>query len=316
MRYILIAALLSCGFICSEENNGNENLPSIEGYQQWYSIVQTGPVPGHGDTYRVIYLNDSARDYDNGTYDTGSVFVKEIYHHTDDGKSKGDLKYVALMRRVDALDIGRDDPIEGGWLFTMQNGTKTDGSDTHNTICYESCHKSAPYDGAWLDYTTIDNTEVPTEVSDEITPTDTTASTTDIPSSNDDDTLPSIAGYTSWESVVATGPVPGHGDGYRIIYFNDKAADFDGTKYQTGSVFVKEIYNFASDGASQGSLKYVALMRQLDGLNIEGNPVTQGGWFFTHKDDTDSNTEDTYAGAFCYDSCHVDAPYDGAFLEY
>jgi len=122
---------------------------SIDGYEGWSKVEPLlGPVPAHGDTYRILYVNDTARAYTGGGfYQDGSTMVKEIY--TLDGEAgRGDLDYTAVMRRIDE-DSEPDLPIQDGWLFTNLG---TDGVETHSPLCWDSCHRQAPYQGAWFDY--------------------------------------------------------------------------------------------------------------------------------------------------------------------
>ncbi|MGE3545161.1 MAG: DUF692 family multinuclear iron-containing protein [Kofleriaceae bacterium] len=67
-------------------------------------IDATGPAPGHGDTYRIIYANEVAAD---PTWDLylgyreGSVVVKEVRDDVDG--QPGDLRYLAVMRRIGTI---------------------------------------------------------------------------------------------------------------------------------------------------------------------------------------------------------------------
>jgi hypothetical protein len=121
-------------------------------YTQWgQPIVATDDLPGHGGaTYRKIYANDVARTYEGGAYPDGTVLVKEVYDRqlVNGVAAPGALQYVAIMRRLGPPPAGFSD--EGGWLFTYT--TKPQGSETHYSYCWESCHQAAPFGGAWLDY--------------------------------------------------------------------------------------------------------------------------------------------------------------------
>ena len=87
MKPILSVALslaslsLSLG-ACSEDIDPADvaSVP-IDDYETW-DVVEPllGPVPGHGDTYRVMYRNEEARRYTGaGEYPLGAAIVKEIY---------------------------------------------------------------------------------------------------------------------------------------------------------------------------------------------------------------------------------------------
>jgi hypothetical protein len=119
--------------------------PPTGDYTQWgQPIVAQGELPGHGgDTYRKIYANPIAWTYEGGAYPEGTVLVKEVYD-----RAGGTLQYVAIMRRLGPPPTGFDE--EGGWLFTYTD--KPQGAETHDTSCWASCHRAAPFGGAWLDY--------------------------------------------------------------------------------------------------------------------------------------------------------------------
>lgn len=148
----LAAALAGC-----LEEVDPAGLPSIDGYRTWWSAPPlVGFIPGHGESYRVIYVNDVARTYPHaGRYPIGSVIVKEIHDVAgDDGQ--GELRYLAIMRKVGepgelgALDV--DAPVDRGWVFTEKRGTGADVPERHRGSCWSACHRQAAYDGVWLDY--------------------------------------------------------------------------------------------------------------------------------------------------------------------
>jgi hypothetical protein len=121
-------------------------LPSIDGYPAWglFDEVETD-IPGHPDSIRSIYVNDVGRDYPHGgRYPLGTAIVKEIWERQAPGQ-KGALRYVAIMRKVgDDADV----PTHEGWLFTDLR----DGTEVQKDLCWRTCHKAAPWDGAWFDY--------------------------------------------------------------------------------------------------------------------------------------------------------------------
>jgi hypothetical protein len=140
----VLALLLACG-ACGGTEIDPTGLPSIADHTTWDSFVTLGAVPGHGDTYRVIYRNDIARNYAHaGKYPDGAVIVKEVYDLAA-GDGRGDLNYLAIMRRID--DPPPDIPAADGWLFTDKRGD----SETQLDLCW-GCHRQAPYDGAWFDH--------------------------------------------------------------------------------------------------------------------------------------------------------------------
>jgi hypothetical protein len=122
------------------------DLPSIEGYESWGLFTElTSDIPGHPDSIRPIYVNQVGRDYPHGgRYPLGTVVVKEIWNRDAAGQRDG-LRYVAIMRKV-GDDAGV--PTNDGWLFTQKKGD----TETQLELCWRTCHKAAPWDGAWLDY--------------------------------------------------------------------------------------------------------------------------------------------------------------------
>lgn len=149
-RRLSVALLvLLAGCFPTEEIDPTALSVSIDGYRDWYKVEPLlGPVPGHGDTYRILYVNDVALAYTGGGfYPDGAAMVKEIYDLEGEA-GRGDLDYTAVMRRIDEAD-DPDLPLDDGWLFTNLG---TDGVETHNPLCWDSCHRQAPYQGAWFDY--------------------------------------------------------------------------------------------------------------------------------------------------------------------
>ncbi len=142
---LLLAFTVGCGF---EDIDPATLDVSIDGYENWDVLELTGTVPGHGNTIRLLYRNDVAQGYTGGgEYPVGTALVKEIY--SNDGGEPGTLKYTAIMRRitVNGADPG-DLPLDEGWLFTDLRG----GTETYKPLCWDSCHRQAPYQGAYLDH--------------------------------------------------------------------------------------------------------------------------------------------------------------------
>ncbi len=150
MRKSLATAAVALAFLssgCSEVVD-TSGLPAIDDYESWYRVDSTGVIPGHGDTYRIIYANDVARQYGHaGAYALGAVIVKEI--RSKDGDGPGELRYIAVMRKLAEAPPGGE--LQGGWLFT-QFGQLGDDEKFHPETCWGRCHVQAPVDGAWLDY--------------------------------------------------------------------------------------------------------------------------------------------------------------------
>ena len=140
MSIALVLAATACAVPVDPEPVGD--------YTTWKRLDVRGPAPGHGDTYRIIYVNDVAADPTQSFVDgyaEGSIIVKEIRDDRDG--EPGDLKYVALMRK---LADGTDLPLQDHWLFSKSS--TPGGSESHADFCYARCHQAAPYDSAWYDY--------------------------------------------------------------------------------------------------------------------------------------------------------------------
>lgn len=124
--------------------------------------------------------------------------------------------------------------------------------------------------------------------------------------------VPPLGDYTTWARFDFIGPAPGHGDDtYRIIYANPLATEDPSTQgsFPDGAILVKEIH--ANDGGQPGALDYVAIMRRLG-----GPPPTltaTGGWTFTYADEPGGEEK---VGEDCWSTCHVAAPYLGAWYNY
>ncbi len=133
--------------------------PPLGDYRSWKRIDTWGELPGHGDSYRIIYVNDIALTYSGGAYPEGSVVVKEVRKlgapapEHPGVPTPGDLRYTAIMRRIGPAPRGLED--EAGWLFTQGGEPPADGGDgdeVYRSLCWNRCHVAAPYAGAFLDY--------------------------------------------------------------------------------------------------------------------------------------------------------------------
>ncbi len=135
---IMVVLLAGCADTVSE--------PPLGDYTAWARIVLDGPAPGHGDTSRVVYVNDIARAYIGGRYPVGSILVKEIYEG-EPGDPEA-LAYIAVMRR-----LALPDPYEaaGGWLFSLADDPASEERD-RTDYCWGYCHAASPYEGVFLDY--------------------------------------------------------------------------------------------------------------------------------------------------------------------
>ena len=128
--------------------------PVPDDYTDWYRVETFGPVPGHGDSYRIIYANDIARERGEivGFYDEGTILVKEVYHRN--GDQPGELRYIGVMRTLGSAPDGAElhkTARTNGWLFTYL--ADDIGSDEeYRSSCWDECHVAAPIDGTFLDY--------------------------------------------------------------------------------------------------------------------------------------------------------------------
>jgi hypothetical protein len=143
MRYLPILVLVACSGL------DTSGLPSTDGYTSWKKFGPfTTEIPGHGDTYRVVYANPIAETYDHGgRYPVSSVIVKEIYNKTSSG-GPGDLAYTAIMRKIDPTTTSTSAHVDDGWVFSYEENQ----TEKQAGSCYASCHVQAPYDAAWIDY--------------------------------------------------------------------------------------------------------------------------------------------------------------------
>ncbi len=117
---------------------------SIADYKSWASVEFSGDSPGHGDTFRQVYINPTARSYPGGgLYPLGSILVKEVY--TDEPHT--DLSAIEIQRYVGATAVNA--PVDGGWVFTSKKNA--DDGETHHTTCW-ACHRQAPYHGAFYSF--------------------------------------------------------------------------------------------------------------------------------------------------------------------
>ena len=133
---IVSTVALGCGEAVSPEPLGD--------YTTWDRFDTYGDAPGHGDSYRIIYVNEIARTA--GPTELDATLVKEI--RDNDGGTAGALRYVAIMRKLRA---GPSPDDQGGWLFTQ--ASSPGGAEFESALCWGRCHAQAPFAGVWLDYT-------------------------------------------------------------------------------------------------------------------------------------------------------------------
>lgn len=155
MKTHLLPLLALLAGACTEDVTA----PPLGDYRSWKRIDTWGELPGHGDSYRIIYVNDVALGYAGGAYPEGSVVVKEVRRRGEpevahpDRSTPGDLSYIAVMRRLGPAPRGLED--EAGWLFSQIREPADDGTggdEVYRSLCWNRCHVAAPYAGAFLDY--------------------------------------------------------------------------------------------------------------------------------------------------------------------
>jgi hypothetical protein len=121
-----------------------------------------------------------------------------------------------------------------------------------------------------------------------------------------------------WESFATWGETPGHGDTYRIIYFNAEAAAFSGGWFPRDAILVKEIYDNA--GAQPGKLRVIEFMtRSIQLEDATGTLVldpweNRMGWVFSAA--STRGGEQVDHSDFCWRRCHASAPFGGAWFDY
>jgi hypothetical protein len=145
LRVIAIFALTLAA--CFTEEVDTAGLPTIDGYADWARHDFHGPLPGHGESWRSVFVNEVGQSFGGGgRYPRGTVLVKEV-RDLKDGPAPGSLRYLAIMRKL-GDDVG--EPTNGGWLFTSAD--RVGGPELQQDLCWNTCHQQAPLDGAFADY--------------------------------------------------------------------------------------------------------------------------------------------------------------------
>jgi hypothetical protein len=175
------AAVVLCQAACGGSKIVDPE-PVPADYTSWSSIETTEPVPGHGDSYRIIYANPEAEllgvpiyepppdagpddpdaspldpggDVDTDVnYRVGSIIVKEVRERN--GDQPGDIKYIGVMRKLVEAPSGAElhkssKYSDGGWLFTYL-ADDINSDEEYRSSCWDECHVAAPIDGTFYDY--------------------------------------------------------------------------------------------------------------------------------------------------------------------
>ena len=149
IRLLVLATLVLCASCATEVDTAG--LPSISDYKTWTEYTAVGPAPGHSDTYRLIYVNDTARRYTGfGEYLDGSAVVKEIFELVD-GDQPGELLYVSIMRKLPKDQTMVDESlVKSRWILT--DAAEVGEPEQHRAFCWDRCHIQAPFDGTFYNY--------------------------------------------------------------------------------------------------------------------------------------------------------------------
>ena len=159
MKGLLCALILAsgCGSTVVDPDSVDPLFAVGPEYEGWFRVDSTGPVPGHGDSYRIIYANETARMPSNTVYERGSIIVKEVREL--DGDQPGAIRYLGVMRFMvqeespDGVELGRPTEFEpeAGWLFTYL-AEDIESDEEYRSSCWDECHQAAPIGGAFYDY--------------------------------------------------------------------------------------------------------------------------------------------------------------------
>lgn len=143
-RAALAAAVVVLGALGACDG-GAVTVAPVGDYTGWKRVDTYGLVPGHGDSYRMIYVNDIARQFAGGQYAEGTILVKEVHERI--GDQPGALQVTEIMRRIGPAPSSLED--QAGWLFTLM---PPGGIEAEKTTCWRRCHAQAPFAGAWMNY--------------------------------------------------------------------------------------------------------------------------------------------------------------------
>jgi hypothetical protein len=116
-----------------------------------------------------------------------------------------------------------------------------------------------------------------------------------------------------WNGFATWGETPGHGDSYRVIYYNWPTWRFVGRSFEPGALIVKEVYDNA--GERPGALRVIEIMRRTDeNLEVDELYDRRMGWVFSAT--SSRGGQETDGSDFCWRRCHVNAPVAGAWFDY
>lgn len=153
-------------FSCEKGESGYID-PIPPNYKDWEKPVGLleYPVPGHGESRRLIYVNRIAltggiRQGADGRkfviYPKGTIIIKEVYRKTENGYAK--KPQLTIMVKDPGNEAARY-----GWLYYVKNADQASVTLVENKLC-EGCHDAAnerhPYfdqnkEGMFRDYVFI-----------------------------------------------------------------------------------------------------------------------------------------------------------------
>lgn len=154
MKNVWYASAIIAAFIvliiasCQKAAVELPELPTVEEYHSWQEptdIHLNYPIPGHGDTYREIYINPIGETVEekmiNGRqcyiYPPGTVIVKEIYQGLD--TPAAEEKPLKLNIMIKAPDHPQ---ALNGWLWLESNFPPTQPHIFTHRLCVD-CHANA-----------------------------------------------------------------------------------------------------------------------------------------------------------------------------
>jgi len=137
----MLAAVVSC------ERRAEPDALVPDNYTSWDGTADTTldyPIPGHADTFRRIYINDTGQNVQVEQvgnrkvyrYPEGTVIVKEIYESQPASAEDSPTRLTAMVKDPD------HEAASGGWVWVMKD-PKTGNEDIQRTAFCLSCHNNA-----------------------------------------------------------------------------------------------------------------------------------------------------------------------------
>jgi hypothetical protein len=145
MKNLSIILLFIITLSCSAEQPHTYLVP--KDYRLWKKPVKEVldyPVPGHGDTFRVIYANDISfkaeinKDENNNervNFKDGTIIIKEVY------KEKNDVNWKEPQLTIMIKESTNNDA-KDGWLYYVKNPEEKQARLVKGRMCI-GCHEAA-----------------------------------------------------------------------------------------------------------------------------------------------------------------------------